>query len=208
MKKVELNKISLKEQVREVLFEQIISGELKPGERLKIIPIAESLKVSQAPVREAIQCLVTSGYLELIPNAGARVKEFSDDEVMEIYELRKLLELGSLNCKKFDHVKTHAAMVRHFKKMNQAVSNNDFKEYSIHDTAFHRSIVEYSGNKKMLDIWDSLLVPKHITTIIRLSNATLKEGILLHTPIFEALENNDIAQAVQALKKHYDYLNI
>jgi len=206
MKKSKISKVSLKDQIREVLFEKIISGEFEPGERLKIIPIAESLGVSQAPVREAIQCLVTSGYLELIPNAGARVKEFTEQELKEIIELRKSIELGSLLSKNFDGEAAASVMEKHLKKMRIDAKNEDPANYAINDAAYHRALVEHSGNDKMLSTWDSLLVPKQVSSIIKNNNIDFVNGIAFHHTIIESIRNNEIESACKTLLDHYDFL--
>ncbi len=208
MENSKINKVSLKEQVRDILYEKIISGELEPGERLKVIPIANALNVSQAPVREAIQCLVTAGYLELIPNAGARVKQFSDEEVRDIYELRQLIEIGAVQSKRFRSDRAAELMAGFLQQMAQATASRNFKEYAACDTRFHRVLVECSDNKKMLETWDSLLVPRHVTAKIKSRGATLDDTFPLHEPLVEALRTNRTADAVACLIKHYAFLGV
>lgn len=206
--KLKVDKKSLKEQVREILFQKIITGEFQPEERLKIIPIAESLGVSQAPVREAIQCLVTGGYLELVPNAGARVKKFSEEEIAEIYELRRLIEVGSIRNPSFRPQAVAETLETHFQKMQEAVHENSYKNYSIHNTAFHRCIVKASDNVKMLQVWDSLAIPQYVASIIKRIRAELKDVADLHIPVIRELKKGDKEEAVKALIHHYDFLEI
>jgi len=70
----------------------ILSGELRPGERLVAAALAERLEVSATPLREAIQRLAAQGLVEITPQRGARVAAASPRDAEEIYELRTLLD--------------------------------------------------------------------------------------------------------------------
>ena len=70
----------------------ILSGELRPGERLAGAALAQRFSVSPTPLREAIQRLAARGLVEIRPQRGAIVAPVSTDEAREIYELRQLLE--------------------------------------------------------------------------------------------------------------------
>jgi DNA-binding GntR family transcriptional regulator len=79
-------------QVADLLREQIMSGELKRGQKLKQAEIAESLHLSITPVREALKLLEAEGYVLGTSHRGAVVAPFQIDEVDELYELRLLFE--------------------------------------------------------------------------------------------------------------------
>lgn len=208
MKGLRINKLSLKEQVQEILYEKIIAGELEPGERLKVIPIAKALNVSQAPVREAIQCLVSSGHLEQIPNVGARVKLFTEREVRDIYELRRLIEIGAIQSDRFQSDKAAELMSAYLQKMSEATANNSYAHFIRYDTDFHRTLVECCGNQRMLSAWDSLLVPRHVKAKIKSRNATLDDVLPLHQPLVDTLKANKKDEAISALEHHYNYLGL
>ena len=80
------------EFVTDWLREAILTGEIKPGEKLDQKEISELLQVSRSPVREAIRVLASEGLLELIPHRGSVVANLSDEEFEEIYFIRKILE--------------------------------------------------------------------------------------------------------------------
>ncbi|MBI5519982.1 MAG: GntR family transcriptional regulator [Desulfovibrio sp.] len=199
-------KKSLKEQVHDLLYGKIISGECAPGERLKIIPIARALNVSQAPVREALQCLITSGYLERLPNGGVQVKQYSDSELHEVYQLRKILETGALREAGRKCSELRSVLEPHLQKMREAADENDPMKYALYDTKFHRGIVESAGNEKMLSIWDSLLVPKHIIGTIKHKGKNLADVVPLHLPIVENLRKCDVDAVERSLAHHYEVL--
>ncbi len=75
-----ISRTVLREQVKDVLLARIVSGELKPGERLVETRIAAELGTSQAPVREALRDLELLRLVESEPFRGARVREFGDGQ--------------------------------------------------------------------------------------------------------------------------------
>jgi DNA-binding GntR family transcriptional regulator len=82
----------LRQQVKELLLERILSHHYAPGDRLVETRIAQELGVSQAPVREALRELETLRFVESAPFKGAWVREVSDRELAEIYPIRAALE--------------------------------------------------------------------------------------------------------------------
>jgi DNA-binding GntR family transcriptional regulator len=76
----------------------IVAGRLRPGERIKEIPLAEELGFSRAPVRDALRLLDRDGLVRLVPNRGAMVPELRGVDVLEVYALRA--SLGTLALRK------------------------------------------------------------------------------------------------------------
>ena len=89
---VTLTRRILREQVKEVLLERILSGAYLPGERLVETRIAQELGTSQAPVREALRELEQLRFVESVPYRGAHVREVSLDELAEVYPVRAAIE--------------------------------------------------------------------------------------------------------------------
>ena len=84
---------SLKDQIKKILIERIVEGTLLPGDRIKELQVAQELGTSQAPVREAIRCLESLGYVDHIPHVGAMVKSFNRRELEEAYQVREAVEV-------------------------------------------------------------------------------------------------------------------
>lgn len=80
--------------VAEALRNAIVEGRLRPGERIKEVPVAARLGVSRGPIREAIRLLEHDGLVRVIPNRGAVVPEPTSADVLEVYAMRAAL--GSL----------------------------------------------------------------------------------------------------------------
>ncbi len=86
----------LRDSVREKMIELILSGKLKPGERVKEISLTHILKVSRTPLREALISLETSGLVKSEPNVGYTIKELSVKEIEDLYPLLILLETHAM----------------------------------------------------------------------------------------------------------------
>src|SRR5690242_12418842 len=82
---------TLAEKAFDALHGAIISGELEPGARLPIEDLAEVLKMSPMPIREAVRRLDAAGLVENIPHRGARVTELSLTDLVEVYDARLAL---------------------------------------------------------------------------------------------------------------------
>ena len=90
---VDMNEyLPLRDVVFNTLRKAILKGELKPGERLMEIALADRLGVSRTPVREALRQLELEGLVKIIPNKGAYVTGITPKDVHDIYMIRSLLE--------------------------------------------------------------------------------------------------------------------
>lgn len=92
----QLKAIAPTQPIRETVYQQlklaVLTGAFGAGERLLERDIAEKLQVSRTPVREALKRLEAEGLLEALPKQGLAVKEYSDDDIREIYMIREALE--------------------------------------------------------------------------------------------------------------------
>src|SRR5699024_8904698 len=86
------NREMLHNKVCSVLRGAILKGDFKPGERLVQTELAKLTGVSRMPIREALRTLETEGLVTLEPHKGAVVRSISREDIMEIYELRAILE--------------------------------------------------------------------------------------------------------------------
>lgn len=93
LSKVNLNDYKpLREVIFDTLREAIITGELKPGERLMEVKLAEKMGVSRTPVREAIRMLELEGLVDMLPRKGAHVAELSVKDIMDVLEVRAAMD--------------------------------------------------------------------------------------------------------------------
>jgi DNA-binding GntR family transcriptional regulator len=191
----------LREEVKNVLLERILSGYYAPGERLVEIRIAQELGVSQAPVREALRDLESVRFVESIPFRGSRVREVSDAELIEVYPIRGALEeIAAREAAK--RLKGDvSALEAEVKAMAEA---RDLREQVEHDVRFHQLIVEASGNSRLIEMWKSLQVETRTAITAMRTGLTPKEAAELHRPVVEALGRRDGRAAGRAIRSHVE----
>ena len=132
-----LNTPTDSQRVADHLREQILSGAIAPGERIRQEDIAEFFGLSRLPVREALRILAAEGLTELHANKGARVPKLNIREVEVVYRMRESLEplalsesLGGLD----------AADVARLREIQRDIeSNNDIQRFLDLDRSFHLS---------------------------------------------------------------------
>jgi DNA-binding GntR family transcriptional regulator len=140
-----VTRVVLREQVKELILERILNGSYRPGERLVETRIAAELGTSQAPVREALRDLELLRFIESTPFRGAR--EVSQEELLEIYPVRAAIEEVAAREAATRLDGNVGALAAELEAMHQAADANDLHTQVEHDVAFHRLIVEASGNR-------------------------------------------------------------
>ncbi len=205
MSKTKINRKSLKDQIKDILIKRIVEGELVQGDRLKELKIAQELGTSQAPVREAIRCLETLGYIEHIPHVGAAVRTFNRDEIEEAYQLREALEVYALE-RGNQRDGLSQELEEALSQMEQAVKENDVRLFSEADNRFHRAIIEYQDNKTMMSMWESLQMQQQVVASVVDASIPLEELYKLHPAIVKSLETNQFQVAALNLKAHYRHV--
>ena len=199
-----VTRVVLREQVKELILERILDGTYRPGERLVETRIAAEFGTSQAPVREALRDLALLRFVESEPFRGARVREVSQEEHVEIYPVRAAIEevAGREAATRLDgEVELLGAEID---AMHRAADASDLHAQVEHDVAFHRLIVEASGNRILLETWLSLGIEAR--TIVTAMRAGLDghEIAERHRPVLEALRARDPELAGTTLRRHVE----
>jgi DNA-binding GntR family transcriptional regulator len=199
-----ISRTVLREQVKDILLHRIVSGDLKPGERLVETRIAAELGTSQAPVREALRDLELLRMVESEPFRGARVRAFGDAELIEVYPVRAVLEeLAAREAtKRLDG--DVAPLEREVEAMRAASERGDLNELVRHDIVFHRLIVESAGNAVLEQCWKSLGVEGRITISLYGTYVEPQEAAELHVPILEAIRLRQPATAGREARRHVE----
>jgi DNA-binding GntR family transcriptional regulator len=199
-----ISRIVLREQVKDLLLHRIVSGELKPGERLVETRIASELGTSQAPVREALRDLELLRLVESEPFRGARVREFGDDELVEVYPVRAVLEELAARMAATRLAGDVTELEREVEAMRTAARRGDVNSLVQHDISFHRLMVEAAGNVILEQCWKSLGVEGRITISLYGTYVEPEEAAELHVPILEAIRSGPPAAAGRAARKHIE----
>lgn len=195
---------SKKEYTYEVLRDQILNGDLAPGERLVIDEISSKLNVSSIPVREALQRLQIEGMVTIEPYVGARVAEIHAGLIHEIFGLLEATEVISSRaaCQQMGD-KDFAALERLLRQMDTCV--DDVEEWSQQNANLHQFICERAGTSlvqrtmlPVLDHWNRL---RHYY-LESVSAQRVGTAQREHWEIFQALRSRDPDQVEAVVRRH------
>lgn len=194
----------LREQVKDVLLQRIVSGELEPGDRLVETRIAQELGTSQAPVREALRDLELLRLVESEPFRGARVRVFDEREMIEVYPVRASLEELAAQLAAENLGGDVSALEVEVEAMREAVRRDDTNALVQHDIAFHRLIVEAAANSVLEQCWKSLGVEGRITLSLYGTYMEPVEAAERHVQLLDAIRSGHARAAGREGRKHVE----
>ena len=197
-----------REEIREQLIDDIISGRLAPGSRITETRLAQQFGVSQAPVREALRDLELFGFVVSSPFRGTQARKISTDDLLEIYPLRAAIE-GVAAREAASRV--DAATLKKLEKligtMRAAAERNDGAAHAHADFSFHEAIIKAAGNRMLEHVWQSMRLAT--TTFVthamtQLTHRTLHEIGERHLPVLAALRARDPRLAEAEMRRHIE----
>lgn len=147
----------LSDQIYDMIKALIKSGELQPGEQVVESSLAKKMKVSQAPVREALKRLAHDGLVTHIRHHGNFVAKFSKREADHARVARVAVEsmAGRIACGRITP-ETRKNLHAIIDAMHEAVDAHDIGQFRELDFAFHRTVVTDSGNIYLPRLWDTI----------------------------------------------------
>lgn len=160
--------------------------------------------VSRSPVREALIELVSEGLLESIPNRGVYVKRISAADIINIYELREVLEKYAIE-KAIENMdeKSIFKLKKIKENMIDAFENGNFTQYYEMDTLLHNSFFEISKNDVAIDIIHTIYYKiQTFRTMSLMQEGRLEESLIEHIDIIDGLVEKDFEKAWQATSKN------
>jgi DNA-binding GntR family transcriptional regulator len=146
----------MRDRIRDVLVARILDGTYPAGMRLKELTLAHEFGVSQAPIREALRELEGSGLVESERYRGTRVRGADYREIRESYELRGLMEERALQLAAPFSRDLADELASRTRSMASAIDERNPERYIDEALAYHRRLIEVSGNRTFLTIWDLL----------------------------------------------------
>ena len=198
-----ISPVMLSEQIKEFLLDQIIKGEIQPGERLVESRIAAQMQTSQAPVRDAIRELGMVGLVEIRRNKGAVVRAFDREELIQIYAVRAELEGMAIElAAQHDGKRVGAELSELCDQMEAATKAGKLANFVKLNNAFHRAIVQASGNGPLLEVWDRLDIQSRTAMNVMRSEPDFATVHAEHRAIAEAVSSGKGNAARQALGAH------
>jgi DNA-binding GntR family transcriptional regulator len=198
-----LERTVMREQIKELIIRRILDGSYKPGERIVELQLVHELKVSQAPVREALRDLQAMRLIDTEPYKGARVRALTRAELAEGYPVRAMLEelAGQLAAPRADG-ELLDRLGAELQSMRAAARRHDQHALLVADARFHELIVRAAGNSVLLDTWSGLRIEAFTLVSMVTSNLDLVAIADAHLSILDALRGGDSHLAGKAMREH------
>jgi DNA-binding GntR family transcriptional regulator len=197
---------TIRRRVYSHLREQILQGEYKPNERLFETKISEEIGASRTPVREALHNLEVEGLIECMAKVGYVVKSISDQEVVEICEIRGLVEVLAAQ---WASEKACEKLIEELKK-NIAVSEAKVGQGAARafielDAQFHEIIARLSGSTRLFELAQSL---RHHMLRYRIQSIYATDNVFRaiegHKNILAAIEKGNRDEIGLAIRTHLE----
>lgn len=198
--------LPLRDVVFNTLRQAILRGELKPGERLLEIQLANKLGVSRTPIREAIRKLELENLVIMIPRKGAVVAEITEKSLRDVLEVRRALEelAVRLACEKMTDSDIKE-LIEAAKGFETALKTKDVTIYAEADVKFHDIIYRATDNQRLIQLLYNLREQMYRYRVEYLKREDSHEILLTeHQHIIEMIIERDVESAAKAVCAHID----
>lgn len=185
--------LTLRERIVEFIKDSVVSGMLKPGERVPEQEIARNFGISRTPIREAFRQLESEGFITVTPRKGAVVSPITDKDVREFYVIKGLMEgyaartacskLTQKDIKKLENLNA---------QMKRCAEKNDVKGFFSLDNQFHETFFKACGNEKLCNLINNLVKQFERFRITALSlPGRMQSSVVQHDGIIQAFKDNN-----------------
>ena len=203
--KEDLQRLTAKDRIYQIICDWIITGVLKPGEKILDTELAAHFNVSRTPVREAIQMLERQKLVCVIPSRGTVVTEMDVNDIEKAYlPLAEIQGLAAeIACQKLT-AGDLAEMDQILAKFAVACKENDVDTAIALDNGFHKLILRAADNEYISEFSETLIL--HIQRIkyhYFHYDPLRKTSLAQHRQIFEAFQAYDGMLAHQRMREHW-----
>lgn len=198
--------LPLRDVVFNTLRKAILTGELKPGERLMEIHLANKLGVSRTPIREAIRKLELEGLVIMIPRRGAEVAQITEKSLKDVLEVRRALDAlcVELACDRISEQETEQ-LKKACDEFELATRNGDATTIAAADVALHDIIVQATRNQRLIQLINNLSEQMYRYRFEYIKDESRHENLVdEHRMIYESILHGDKQRAAEASKMHID----
>jgi len=201
---------SISDQIYERLKKQILHGEIEPGERLMQNQVAENLRASRTPVREAFRRLEQDGLVERVPQGGVRVTSLDTETIQQVFGIRNVLEAYAIEMacdriipQEIDALKRLSSQAQELLSTRELGLEAKISRLFELNSQFHDTIYRASGNSYLMGMINSL---RNIVGRLRLlglrADSTWSRAWDEHAQLIELLERKDKGSAVRLVQIH------
>ena len=202
---VDINEyLPLRDVVFQTLRQAILYGELKPGERLMEIALANRLGVSRTPVREAIRMLELEGLVVMEPRKGAHVAQITEKDLNDVLDVRLGLEelvvqFASERITEEDLQNLKAAE----EEFEQSMQRNDLVALAAADVKFHEVIYQATHNQRLVQMINNIKEQMYRYRMEYLKDVKVRETLVKeHRQLLQALEEHCQESAEDSIRAH------
>ena len=200
----QLETVSVVEALEDELARGILDGEFAAGEHLREIELSEQYQVGRHTLRAAFDGLVRRGLLQRARNRGVFVRQFTQQDMAQIYELRTALEVQAFRTLAARRTVPAAAReaIARYRTLNSRSPRRLVVEA---DLAFHRAIVVATGNPRLVRVHEDLQAEIELCLAqLAQSYAKVRELAAQHGELLEAIESGRPAKAEDAIRGHLE----
>lgn len=193
---------ALSRSVAEKITEQILLGELKPGDKIVESSYAEMFQTSRSPIREAIYLLATEGLIERVPRKGAFVKGYTIDEIQDLLDIRNNLEI--LAAKRINEPQNKKELLDNMKEILKDMDKCENQlDYTHLNYAFHFTFIKFSDSSVIEGVYSKIGLPLLRIQGMHFSiGETIEKSKKEHRKIYELLRDNQMDELISILRKH------
>ncbi len=195
---------NLVEQVADYLTQAIIQQHFLPGERLSEVQLSRDLGVSRAPVREAARLLESRGLLVSKPRRGFFVRALNAVELEDVFDLRLCLERHAIQrLSECYSREAERALKQQVDTLCEAATSNDGTRRIEEDLQFHRLMIHYAGNERLLRAFDGLTHELRLCiTLITKTHEAPDTIATSHFQLLDALGSGSAEACREAIDYH------
>jgi DNA-binding GntR family transcriptional regulator len=185
----------------------IIDGELKLGQRINEVELANKLNMSRGPIRESLRILNQQGLLTYEPRKGMYVTELLSEDIKEIYDIQLSLEKSAIDLGFQNVDEKYMQNLRFIVAEIDKSSKENRKDLLVKlDSKFHKQIVCLPQYKRLFNSWKpySSLIGLAFAKIFEFGTETTDDLVKTHTYLVQVLEQGNKELFKEALTHHYE----
>ena len=198
--------LPLRDVVFNTLRQAILTGEMKPGERLMEIHLANKLGVSRTPIREAIRKLELEGLVIMIPRRGAEVAQITWKNLKDVLEVRKALDVLAIElaCERMTQEELQK-LCKACEAFMDATKNGDLRKIAESDVVLHDIIVYSTRNNRLIQLVNNLSEQMYRYRFEYIKDVSQHERLVKeHNDIYESILKKNKKAAADAVRRHID----
>lgn len=196
--------ITIKQQVYEILRDDICNGIYAPGQQIQEVELSKKLEISRSPIREALRQLVSEGLAVEYPNRGVFVKTYTAKDIEDVFDLRILLEsYAIMRSGRNLTLEKHKELNECMERLKTFHIQNNLQRYMEEDTLLHQLLIQLSGNDLVISTYERVyaMVQRFRSYSLK-SQKRFDDSLTEHMDIIQNLLSGNVQEADRINHKH------